>query len=164
MITETQREYNRLKNKKYNDIRKERARILAENPDAEVEMRTEKSNDLREFQRIRNIICMDQGVTIQQLESKAKNREFVIARHLICYFTEPFCTLKFIGQQLGKRDHSTSLHGKNSIEDGMQSNQAFSLFVERIRGLIYAPIVVDMNPQNEMQEDFETFKMSQKEM
>jgi len=80
------------------------------------------------------------GYTIDEIKSKSRKHRIVVARQ-ICYFIavkdERF-TLKDIGQFLGGRDHSTVIHGINTIIGYRDTKyQIFLQYMEAINK--YAP-------------------------
>jgi chromosomal replication initiation ATPase DnaA len=54
----------------------------------------------------------------KQVESKKRRRELVVARQLYCYFAKQYLkglTLKTIGMNIGNRDHTTAIHGIQTV-------------------------------------------------
>lgn len=65
-----------------------------------------------------NGVCVYYGVTADEVIGKSRKTEIVRARHTIFYiFCEKFLGLKHIGRLIGGRDHSTVIHGRDSISD-----------------------------------------------
>lgn len=66
-----------------------------------------------------NYIVTDQGVPRNKIYLKSRKREIVFARQLICYYLRKLTplSLKKIGLMLGGRDHTTVLHGCQTIKD-----------------------------------------------
>lgn len=71
------------------------------------------------------IVCEVCNVSWEQLASKSRRRQIVMARHFYCYFsyTTQSRTLQSIANTLGI-DHSTVIHARKSIEDMIDSNDS----------------------------------------
>lgn len=59
-----------------------------------------------------NIVCEVLGVSLEEITSKSRRFDIVMARCMICYFTRKYTkmTLAEIGASLGGRDHSTVIY------------------------------------------------------
>jgi chromosomal replication initiation ATPase DnaA len=68
---------------------------------------------------LKNIVCEICEIDQAQLLNSDRTRHIVIARHLYCYFASNVLrhTYKRIGDALGKRDHTTAIHGKAKVAD-----------------------------------------------
>lgn len=67
-------------------------------------------------------------VTLHQLQSKSRNRDYVTPRHLCIYFIEMYElteSLKKTGELFGGRDHSTVLHAKQAVTDRADTDRRF---------------------------------------
>lgn len=67
-------------------------------------------------------------VTLYQLQSKSRNRDYVTPRHLCMYFIEMYElteSLKKTGELFGGRDHSTVLHAKQAVTDRADTDRRF---------------------------------------
>jgi chromosomal replication initiation ATPase DnaA len=92
---------------------KKRVRFLENKP--------EMSKNFKQatLQEITIIVCENSEVSYNDVISKSRKREFVRARY-ICYkiAREVFkYTQKSIGEFYGQRDHSTIIHGLDTIND-----------------------------------------------
>lgn len=67
------------------------------------------------------------NLTIDNLKSKLRKREYVEARHLSMYLIKNYTqnSLKTIGQHFGGRDHTTVIHACTSIENLMVTDEQF---------------------------------------
>jgi chromosomal replication initiator protein len=100
-------------------------------------------NDEDEFWRIFNVVSEYTKISKEDIQRGdgilgARKREFVSARHLISYFsynTERI-TFKFIGENLGNRDHSTVIHGHQAVIDEMFVDAKFKIKVLEIEKIL----------------------------
>lgn len=76
----------------------------------------------------------------KELKEKTRTKLIVIARQLSMYLAKTLCgkSLSEIGRSFGGRDHTTVLHACRSVEEMLQTNEAFKVVVEDIRGKIKA--------------------------
>ncbi len=65
------------------------------------------------------IVCEHYGVSPDDIISKKRNSEFVQPRQVIMYLCRELIgiSLQSIGKELGKKDHTTVIHGINKIKD-----------------------------------------------
>ena len=66
------------------------------------------------------------GITIADISGNKRNTEIVIPRQIAMYLCRKMtdASLKSIGAQLGKRDHTTIINGQKRIEDELKSNNS----------------------------------------
>lgn len=81
------------------------------------------------------------GISPEDITSKKRNSEFVQARQIVMYLCRDLTDTSFsnIGKLLGKKDHTTVIHGVNKITEEIASNGELSAKVEDIRKKIMAP-------------------------
>jgi len=74
------------------------------------------------------------GVTIDQLRSKTRQRRICYPRHVAMYamYKRTTLSLSDIGAIFGGRDHTTTIHAKDSIEDLMAFDSDINLEVQTI--------------------------------
>ena len=75
------------------------------------------------------------NVTPSDIASSKRNSEIVIPRQIIMYLCREMIDLpyKTIGTYVGKKDHSTIIHGCNRIESEMQQSEALRNTVDIIK-------------------------------
>lgn len=60
-------------------------------------------------------------LTIQQIKSESRQKEFVTIRYVSIYiyknFYNKYATKKYLGSLIGRRDHSTVIHGLRAVEN-----------------------------------------------
>ncbi len=66
-----------------------------------------------------HVVCEHYGVSPDDIISKKRNSEFVQPRQVIMYLCRELIgiSLQSIGKELGKKDHTTVIHGINKIKD-----------------------------------------------
>ncbi|MBR4764063.1 MAG: chromosomal replication initiator protein DnaA [Lachnospiraceae bacterium] len=73
---------------------------------------------------IANTVCDHYGVRMSNVASRKKNAECVLPRQIIMYLCREYtdATLDSIARLLGKKDHSTVMHGVDKIRDELVIN------------------------------------------
>lgn len=81
------------------------------------------------------IVCEHFGVNTEDIISKKRNSEFVLPRQIIMYLCRELTdtSLTNIGKVLGKKDHTTVLHGIKKIAEDVKTNQELVNKLEIIR-------------------------------
>lgn len=74
-------------------------------------------------------------VSVDEIKSKTRKKEIVIARQVAMYFAKIYTnhSLKVIGYHFGGRDHSTVIHAMHSVEDMIETDSRFKNSVEDIK-------------------------------
>ena len=74
-------------------------------------------------------------VSIDQLKDKTRKKEIVMARQLAMYFSKEYTnlSLKSIGYHFGGRDHSTVIHGVQTVNDMYDTDNNFKKSVDELR-------------------------------
>ena len=77
---------------------------------------------------ILEIVCQHYNVTPQNVFSKSRKRDYVLARQISMYLAQKFTKMPTarIGQLIGGRDHSTVIHSCSAIEQRLKVDKAFS--------------------------------------
>ena len=75
------------------------------------------------------------GVSPDDITSKKRNSEFVQPRQVVMYLCRQLTATSYvaIGKMLGKKDHTTIIHGVNKIEDEIQNNDELKNKIEIIK-------------------------------
>lgn len=75
------------------------------------------------------------GVSPEDITSKKRNSEFVQPRQVVMYLCRELIdtSLNNIGKLLGKKDHTTVIHGVNKIKEEMTTNEELKNKVDIIR-------------------------------
>ena len=75
------------------------------------------------------------GVSPEDITSKKRNSEFVQPRQVVMYLCRELIdtSLNNIGKLLGKKDHTTVIHGVNKIKEEMATNEELKNKVDIIR-------------------------------
>ena len=79
-------------------------------------------NKVVKVESIVKYISNETGVSVKDMISKKRLKEYVDARHIAMYLTckHTDMTLKSIGRFFGGRDHSTVLHAKENVVNQME--------------------------------------------
>ncbi len=72
-----------------------------------------------------NVVSEHFGVKPEDVTSKRRNTEFVLPRQIVMYLCRELTStpLKSIGNLLGKRDHTTVMHGVDKITTELSTNE-----------------------------------------
>lgn len=84
---------------------------------------------------ILNVVAEHFGVKKEDITSKKRNSEYVLPRQVFMYLSREMtgASLTNIGKMLGKKDHTTVMHGVNKIVDELQTNEELRNKVDIIR-------------------------------
>lgn len=74
-----------------------------------------------------NVVAEHFGVKPEDIMSKKRNSEFVLPRQVVMYLCRELTNISQIniGKILGKKDHTTVIHGVKKIEAEMQNSEEF---------------------------------------
>lgn len=72
-----------------------------------------------------DVVCEHFGVSPEDISSRKRNSEIVLARQVIMYLCRNLVdiSLESIGKKLGNKDHTTVLHGVNKITEELETNE-----------------------------------------
>lgn len=86
-------------------------------------------------QLIINVVSEHFGVKPEDITSKKRNSEFVMPRQVVMYLCRELTDTSYanIGKLLGKKDHTTILHGANKIAEEMTINEELKNKVDIIK-------------------------------
>ncbi|HAI75694.1 MAG TPA: chromosomal replication initiator protein DnaA [Microscillaceae bacterium] len=78
------------------------------------------------------------NVTIEEMKSKTRTKEIVLARQVAMYFAKELTgfTLKAIGYHFGGRDHTTVLHALECINDYILEKREMKVHIDNLRQLL----------------------------
>lgn len=82
-----------------------------------------------------NVVAEHFGVKPEDITSKKRNSEFVEARQVVMYLCRALTDTSYqnIGKILGKKDHTTIIHGVNKITEELKNNEELKNKIEIIR-------------------------------
>ena len=85
-----------------------------------------------------NIVAEHFGVRPEDISSKKRNSEFVQPRQVVMYLCREMTdvSLNNIAKLLGKKDHTTIIHGINKVEAEMSTNEEFRNKMDIIKKII----------------------------
>ena len=71
-----------------------------------------------------NVVSEHFGVKSEDITSKKRNSEFVLPRQIVMYLCRELTDTSYvnIGKLLGKKDHTTIIHGVNKISAELENN------------------------------------------
>lgn len=86
-------------------------------------------------QLIINVVSEHFGVNPEDITSKKRNSEFVVPRQVVMYLCRELTdtSLTNIGKLLGKKDHTTIIHGVNKIGEELNTNEELRNKVDIIK-------------------------------
>ena len=82
-----------------------------------------------------NIVAEHFGVKSEDISSTKRNSEFVVPRQIVMYLCRDLTdhSLNNIGKLLGKKDHTTVIHGIKKVEDELKTNEELRNKIEIIK-------------------------------
>ncbi len=82
-----------------------------------------------------NVVSEHFGIKSDDITSKRRNAEFVLPRQIVMYLCRELTDTSFanIGKLLGKKDHTTIIHGVNKITEEINSNDELRNKIEIIK-------------------------------
>lgn len=84
---------------------------------------------------IQKTVANHYSVSLENLKSKSRKREFVAARQVAMYFAKKYTnhSLKSIGHYFGGRDHSTVIHALQAVNDMLDTEPSFRLLFKNLQ-------------------------------
>ncbi len=85
-----------------------------------------------------NVVAEHYGVNPEDITSKRRNSEFVQPRQVVMYLCRIMTEESFqnIGNILGKKDHTTVIHGHKKIEEDILTNEELRNKIETIKKIL----------------------------
>lgn len=86
-------------------------------------------------EQIQQIVCEYFGMDEDLVRARTRKREVVQARQVAMYFSKQFTkhSLKTIGLKFGGRDHSTVIHGVQSVENQIETDPRYREIIDELR-------------------------------
>jgi len=83
---------------------------------------------------IQKIVCDYFNMPIESIRSKTRKREIVQARQIAMYFAKGMTksSLATIGSVIGGKDHATVLHACKTVNNLIETDKRFRVFIEEI--------------------------------
>jgi len=77
----------------------------------------------------------EMGISLKEIRSETRKKNIVLARHICMYFlkTQTSLTYEEIAHFLGRKDHTTVLHGVQKIMNGLSQNDQLRAKIEKLR-------------------------------
>ena len=102
--------------------------------DALKDMIYPEKNDVVTPERIMSVVCDHYGVKQAAVVSQKKDSEIVVPRQVIMYLCKNYTDITYdaIAKMLGKKDHSTIMHGANKIRNDLADNDELKGNIEVI--------------------------------
>lgn len=84
---------------------------------------------------IKNLVAETLKMDVEKLSSKSRKREIVSARQIAMYLAKKFTdmSLKQIGSQFGKRDHTTVIYSARTVENLIDTDPQIKEVVEGLK-------------------------------
>lgn len=88
--------------------------------------------------KIKRVVADYYGLTKQQLISNSRTKNIANARHIAMYLCRKFLDLSFIkiGEEFGKRDHSTVINACEKVELGIKTDLNYKQALNELEKLI----------------------------
>ena len=98
----------------------------------------DKSDLPLSLEQIAAAVAQKTGVTLEEMRSKSRKRNIVVARQLVMFLARQLTglSLKQIGSFLNRSDHTAVIYACSQIEDKMKKDQALQKLVEGIKSTL----------------------------
>lgn len=95
---------------------------------------------LVKFQSIMRAVCRHYGVEWSHLKDRSRNKRICLPRHVLCYMAYMHTGLSMpqIARQLGRKDHTTVLHGRDKIREMLLVDDVLIATVKLIEFEVFA--------------------------
>ncbi len=82
-----------------------------------------------------NVVAEHFNISKEDITSKKRNSEYVLPRQIIMYLCRHLTetSLQTIASLLGKKDHTTVIHGVEKIEDKLKTDEDLFNKIETIK-------------------------------
>ena len=82
-----------------------------------------------------NVVAEHFNISKEDITSKKRNSEYVLPRQIIMYLCRHLTetSLQTIASLLGKKDHTTVIHGVEKIEDKIKTDEDLANKIETIK-------------------------------
>jgi len=111
--------------------------IIEKKEKGEIESLLSLATEDNELEVILDEVCKEYSVTIEEIKSKSRIRKIndsrQVAMHLLYKYTT--MSLKEVGKELGRRDHTTIMHGLRSV-DSNSWDKRYSDKLEKVEKII----------------------------
>jgi chromosomal replication initiator protein len=89
-------------------------------------------------EKIRDAVCNYFALSVDDISTKSRKREVVIARQIAMYLSKLLTknSLSTIGALIGMRDHATVLHACKTVGDQIQIDKKFKKNVQEIQSIL----------------------------
>ena len=94
-----------------------------------------KKEKVISIEYIQDVVCKFFGVDIKDLKSSKRSSDIVFPRQIAMYLCRSMAnaSLPKIGDEFGKRDHTTVMHAVNKIEKEIKENSNTKLIVDNVK-------------------------------
>ena len=94
-----------------------------------------KKEKIISIEYIQDVVAKFFGIDIKDLKSSKRSNDVVIPRQIAMYLCRSIANASFpkIGEEFGKRDHTTVMHAVNKIDKEIKENSNTKLIVENVK-------------------------------
>ena len=88
--------------------------------------------------QIQKTVCNYFNLEMDSVQSKSRKREVVQARQIAMYFSKNLTksSLSAIGAQIGNKDHATVLHACRIVNNMVETDKRFKMYIDEIQKLL----------------------------
>ncbi len=87
-----------------------------------------------DINKIKKVVCDYYGITKQQLNSKVRTKKIAMPRQIAMYLCRKHLDIPYkdIGNNFGKRDHSTVINACERVEENMRNNDFYKKAIQEL--------------------------------
>lgn len=91
-----------------------------------------KRNDPRDILRV---VCKEMGASLKEVREEGRQKKVALARHVAMYFLKTLTSLTYeeVARIVGKKDHTTVMHGVQKVINAAPTSEALRHSLERVR-------------------------------
>lgn len=103
-------------------------------------------NDIRNVKSLlrsmKHNVAQIYGIRVEDIDKRGRKKELVEIRQCLhyCLYFGTRLSLSNIGYEVGKKDHATVLHSKNTVENHLDTEQSFRNMFK----IIYEPFIDEL--------------------
>ena len=95
---------------------------------------SQPANGLITIEIIQKVVCDHYSISLSDIKSKKRNKKYIIPRHIAIYIARNLLEYSYpeLGNEFGGRDHTTIMHGYESIEKQLKIDSALDTTIQML--------------------------------
>lgn len=95
---------------------------------------SQPANGLITIETIQKVVCDHYSISLSDMKSKKRNKKYITPRHMAIYIARNLLDYSYpeLGNEFGGRDHTTIMHGYESIEKQMKYDSTVDTTIQML--------------------------------